>query len=228
MVYIKNQKAWNKGIPMSEEQKLKISSSKKGKKIAKRVFKSLSENHKKNISRRLIGIKRPYKKRGPMSDETKRKISESHKGKIVSQETKDKIRKVNVGKKLSKESCEKMRQRQLNISLEYRIKVRNGIKKAMLEGRHSGYKGGITKINETIRKSLEYRLWREEVFKRDSWTCVICKKRGVKLNADHIKPFSLFKELRFEINNGRTLCIPCHKNTDTFGSKINKKYVISK
>lgn len=89
------------------------------------------------------------------------------------------------------------------------------------------WKGGVTQKNMVIRKSLEYRIWREKVFERDNYTCVFCKKRGGKLNADHIKPFSEYYELRFEIGNGRTLCIECHVKTPTFGSKSIVKKLIN-
>lgn len=75
----------------------------------------------------------------------------------------------------------------------------------------SGWKGGVTPENARIRRNIDYRLWREAVFARDNWTCVSCEKRGCILNADHIKPFALFPELRFAIDNGRTLCVPCHR-----------------
>jgi len=78
------------------------------------------------------------------------------------------------------------------------------------------WKGGTTSEGMKIRSSFEYRLWRESVFKRDNWTCVWCGKVGGKLNADHIKPFCDYPELRFAIDNGRTLCIECHKKTDTY------------
>lgn len=83
------------------------------------------------------------------------------------------------------------------------------------------WRGGINKINDTIRKSLEYKLWREAVFERDNYTCVWCGARSktgvqVTLNADHIKQFAYYPELRFAIDNGRTLCVPCHKTTDTY------------
>lgn len=89
------------------------------------------------------------------------------------------------------------------------------------------WRGGISKINRTFRqnfnRTLEYKLWRETIFKRDNYTCIWCFKRGGVLNADHIKPFALFPELRLAIDNGRTLCVDCHKKTDTYGGKILKK-----
>lgn len=86
------------------------------------------------------------------------------------------------------------------------------------------WKGGITPINVQIRHSVEYKLWRESVFKRDNYTCRGCGEVGGRLNADHIKPFAWFPELRFAIDNGQTLCIPCHKLTPTYGSKGKKLY----
>ena len=42
--------------------------------------------------------------------------------------------------------------------------------------KHPLWKGGTTSLNHLVRSSLEYRLWREVVFKRDNWTCVECKQ----------------------------------------------------
>lgn len=102
-------------------------------------------------------------------------------------------------------------------SLETRKKLSDALKgdKSYL------WKGGKTALNTNIRHSLEYRLWRESVFERDNYTCVWCgakssKNNKVVLNADHIKPFAYYPELRFAIDNGRTLCIGCHKTTDTY------------
>lgn len=89
---------------------------------------------------------------------------------------------------------------------------------------HYNWKGGVTTEHETARKSMSYKRWRREVYERDNHTCVLCGEKGTgkNLNADHIKPFSLFPDLRFDVDNGRTLCVTCHKKTPTYGSKLQK------
>lgn len=56
-----------------------------------------------------------------------------------------------------------------------------------------------------------YMEWRKAVFTRDDYTCVDCGKRGGRLTADHIKMWSIFPELRYEVSNGQTLCEKCAK-----------------
>jgi hypothetical protein len=93
--------------------------------------------------------------------------------------------------------------------------------------RHHNWQGGKTSQGHLIRNQVEYKLWRVAVFERDNYTCVFCgRKKEVsgKLNADHIKPFALYPELRFAIDNGRTLCIDCHKTTDSYMGNFNKNY----
>ena len=92
-----------------------------------------------------------------------------------------------------------------------------------LRGENSHFwKGGVTKDNEVLRKSAKYRNWRIKVFERDKYTCQNCGQIGGFLQADHINPFAYFPELRFDLDNGRTLCLNCHYQTDTYGSKAFK------
>lgn len=64
-----------------------------------------------------------------------------------------------------------------------------------------------------------YSEWRTAIFKRDEYTCQRCGTVGEKLNADHIKPWAKYPELRYKLSNGRTLCILCHKKSDSYGWK---------
>lgn len=86
------------------------------------------------------------------------------------------------------------------------------------------WKGGITPENKLIRQSPQYKQWRTAVFERDNYTCQMCGARNnkgvghsIKLEADHIKPFSVYTNLRFDVSNGRTLCTTCHRTTPTWG-----------
>ncbi len=72
------------------------------------------------------------------------------------------------------------------------------------------WKGGITSKNHIARTSKAFIEWRQAVFTRDNWTCQQCSTRGVHLHPHHIKEFAKYLSLRFDINNGLTLCKRCH------------------
>ena len=119
-------------------------------------------------------------------------------------------------------------------SLECLHSIRLGKPNLANRGENNGqWRGGITPELMKIRGSLEYASWRRKVFQRDNFICIWCGIKGgwskelkkqIILNADHIKPFAIYPELRFELSNGRTLCEDCHKTTPTFG--ILAKYQI--
>ena len=82
------------------------------------------------------------------------------------------------------------------------------------------YVHGKCRENLLIRASREYKEWRKKVFQRDGYKCVLCgDEKSGNLEADHIKDFASYPELRLEVNNGRTLCKECHKNTENYGNK---------
>jgi len=102
------------------------------------------------------------------------------------------------------------------------------------------WKGGISflgkKLDKQIRKIKKYINWRENIYKRNNYICKNCQKRGGKLNADHFPiPFSMImknyniKNLEealnckalWDVNNGRTLCEPCHLEIGWRGSHLN-------
>lgn len=83
---------------------------------------------------------------------------------------------------------------------------------------------GKTSAQKSVRESTQYKDWRISIFERDNYTCQDCKVKGGKLQADHIKPFAFYPELRFEMSNGRTLCVSCHTKTETYGGRAVSYY----
>jgi 5-methylcytosine-specific restriction endonuclease McrA len=76
---------------------------------------------------------------------------------------------------------------------------------------HHNWKGGISHNRAILMASREYKEWRRLVFERDQFACQLCgDARGGNLHAHHIKFYSLHPELALDVDNGLTLCEPCH------------------
>lgn len=159
------------------------------------------------VSKKLTGRKvtHGFKKGHRQSVESRKKMSIAKIGKVPPNKKEDVFI-----------SC-------LNCGIEKKIKPAY-IGRAKFCSKPCANKGkdfGKTPEQKRIRESIPYKLWKLAVFERDNFTCVICFERGGKLNADHIKPFARFPELRLEVSNGRTLCEDCHKMTETYGNRNN-------
>ena len=137
----------------------------------------------------------------------------------------------NLGRKHSEETCRKN-----SLAHKGQKAWNKGLKSFLAKEKHYNWQGGITPLNFKIRNSFEYRQWQKFCLKRDDYTCQICGKRGSELHVDHIKPFSLILkennitslelaincEELWNLNNGRTLCVDCHRKTDTYKGGVKK------
>lgn len=132
-----------------------------------------------------------------------------------------------LGKVRSPETVEKIRQAHLGRTVPQ--EVRDKIRLTSL-GRS---RGGVSSIALIVRGMTEYKNWRRAVFERDAYTCQDCDATKVYLNADHhrVSFATLLRQHKitstieaaacsalWDISNGRTLCLDCHKKTPTFGN----------
>jgi 5-methylcytosine-specific restriction endonuclease McrA len=83
---------------------------------------------------------------------------------------------------------------------------------------HHCWKGGKEKWTRRINNAA-HRHFRKSVLIRDGYKCVLCDAINVPLQVDHIQPLLTHPELEYDPDNGRTLCVPCHRKTDTYGLK---------
>lgn len=113
-------------------------------------------------------------------------------------------------------TSERMKGRKL--SADHIQKIKNSLTGRPQENRRGPnnprWKGGITEVNKKERTTLDFINWRREVFSRDDWTCQVCNQKGGRLHAHHIRMFSKYPALRFDVSNGVTVCKKCHRLTD--------------
>lgn len=170
----------------------------------------------------------------------KRGIGKWMLGRKPTEATREKLRKNNarywLGKKRGKQSKETIEKRMKKI----RGRKAPWVTKRLLE--NNPFKGKFGKENPNwkknkkapfvlaIRRLFKYKQWRSNVFARDNFTCTLCPKRGGNLEVHHKKSLlKILKENNIEtieqaldcrelwnIKNGVTLCIPCHKKVDNY------------
>lgn len=148
------------------------------------------------------------------------------KGCHLSETTKEKLRNKNLGKKYSDFTKKKISNKKKGISTYWSVSGKN----------HWNWKGGIAKIDKSIRQMPEYLKWRSDVFVRDEWTCKTCQKNKCYITAHHKKSLHKIiiengiktveqargcKEI-WDTDNGVALCEECHSLTDNYKGKGKK------
>ena len=162
---------------------------------AKQKIKNAWNNpeYRENQIRKKIGRK--------LSEITKQKISKSHlgknnwtKGRVVSEETRQKMSISHKG---------------LNVWSKGKPSWNKGLKGFLGKEKHWNWKDGISRDKHSVTEP-KYKEWREKVFKRDGYKCKINNNCVVYIQAHHILPWRDYEELRYDVNNGITLCLAHH------------------
>lgn len=83
--------------------------------------------------------------------------------------------------------------------------------------KNTNWKGGITPQELKDRTRFKATI-QKQVLERDNYTCQLCGENK-DLQVDHIQPWAEYVELRFNIDNCRTLCKACHYQI-TYGRPI--------
>ncbi|MCR4291104.1 MAG: HNH endonuclease [Candidatus Scalindua sp.] len=143
------------------------------------------------------------------SDKQKEAVRLYMKNRVVSLETRKKLGASKIGNK----NC---------LGKKYPYKSRPQMVGRLAGEKSPHWKGGITpkdrlerlKFRETIQK---------EVLKRDNYSCQLCGSTG-DLQVDHIQSWADYVDLRFSMDNCRTLCMGCHYKI-TFGKSKPKDIV---
>jgi len=163
-------------------------------------------------------------KRKPMTEETKRNISLANKGRKLSEEHKLKLSIINKGKKHSIEAKKNMSIAHKNIKLSE--EQRRKLSEACKGSKSPNWKGGRSTAERRQYFDINYKLWREAVFDRDLYTCQNCGLSGVYITAHHIKSWKNYPDLRYIVDNGKTLCEDCHKKTDNYKGRAKRNNFI--
>lgn len=163
-------------------------------------------------------------KHNPCSEETKLKISQSRKGKNY-------FSLGNKGKKhpgMHHEKQFKKGQVSWNkgkeLSIGHKINLSTAQKTRFKNSKHPLWKEDRKQLVKSEKKHLDsrYREWMLAVKNRDKWICRIADNNcDGRLEAHHILNWKNYPELRYELNNGITLCHAHHPRKRSEEAKLS-------
>jgi len=201
--FSKGHTIWN-GRNHTEDSKKKLSIAHTGK--------TLSKEHKKNISISLMGNHRSLGRKDSIETLERKRIS--HIGKTRTEEQKRKMSLSQMGHKR-------------NLGKHHSLETNRKIGEKQKGEKNHNWKGSITPINTKIRNSIEMNLWRRICMERDHFTDQKTGEKGSRKNplqVHHINNFSQVIELRTSIENGITLSRNTHKDFHKqYGKQNNTK-----
>lgn len=171
----------------------------KGKKISEESRARMSVAQKKSSLAGRAYAKYWFGKKH--SEETRKKISLAKKAKPT---------KYWLGRKRSQDTISKIREKKLLNPTKYWL----GKKRPDMSGeRNPNWVNGSSKSPRPESRTSQYKRWRSSVLNRDGWQCLMpgCEHKDERLEVNHIKTYAKNPELSVDINNGITLCNPCHR-----------------
>src|SRR3990170_6281852 len=78
------------------------------------------------------------------------------------------------------------------------------------------------KRNRRFNRTEKEKIWSRSILERDNFMCNVCNKVGGILHAHHLYGWANYPNLRFNVDNGITLCKDCHnKFHKNYGNRNN-------
>lgn len=122
------------------------------------------------------------------------------------------------GAKHSRTTRRKMRENHADVSGKNNPNFGRGLHGEL----NPNWNGGVTAESNNGRNTAEHFAWKAFVLFKDRRTCQLCRtKVRRKLTVHHIRNWRTFPDLRFEVDNGITLCHHCHGKV----SRNEEKYI---
>jgi len=80
-------------------------------------------------------------------------------------------------------------------------------------------------FDHSSSRSVKIKKWREAVMSRDDYICQDCLGESGQsaMHAHHIKARDIFPELKYDVDNGITLCIACHTRRHPATEELRRK-----
>ncbi len=144
------------------------------------------------------------------SEEHKRKIGLQSRGRRHTEQSKKKLSIALAGNKNSVGAPNYWKGKKRSVLCPISDATKQRMREGQLGPNGSNWQGGKTAEIKRLRRGLPFTVWRKSVFTRDNWTCQRCEIRGGYLHPHHVLNFAEYPDLRFQLDNGITLCRECH------------------